>query len=86
MAKLWLPIKEPTTNREMILYIPGASHMDSVQLRDIIQCQKEKTLTELKAKGPKPIARFSRAEIGKALKEYKEYLDRQRETVNPRYY
>lgn len=74
MAKLWLPIKEQTTGREMIIIIPGASQMDQGQLKEIIAWQTEKTTAQLKAMGPKPVARYPRKEVGKAIKEYREWL------------
>ena len=82
MPKLWLPIKEPTTGREQILYIPGASYMDKSQLEEIIAWQKEKTLADLKAKGPKPERKYSKAEVGKALKEFRERLHRRQQSTH----
>lgn len=79
MAKLWLPIKEETTGREQLLIIPGAAHMDASQLKEIIQWQTEKTKAQLKAKGPKPVARMPRKEVGAALNEYLQWLKRKRE-------
>ncbi len=75
MPKLWLPLREPTTGREQIIYIPGAEHMDKSQLEEILQWQKEKTLADLKAKGPQrpPMAVAKRKEIGKALNEFRNY-------------
>lgn len=78
MPKLWLPtsytIKEPTSGRERIIIIPGAEHMDVGQLREILLWQEEKTKAELKALGPKPIARLSKEEVQGALREYRDWL------------
>lgn len=87
MPTLWLPIKEKTTQREQLVMIPGAGHIDKSQLDEIIAAEKEKTEAQLKALGPKPIARFSRKEVGQVLREFIMYLKRQREgTGNKRYY
>ena len=79
MPKFYLPLKDEPTKRETILYIPGADSMDISQLREIIHWQQEKFAGESKDKGPKPIARFSRQEVGKALKEYRKWLRAKRE-------
>ena len=85
MVKVWLPIPpkprtnefnivEPTTGREMLLIVPGASRMDRSELEEIIGYEREKTLAQLKAKGPVVKSRFSKKEIGGALREFNEYL------------
>lgn len=84
MGKIWLPIKEPSTGREQILYIPGASHMDRSQLEEILHWQKERTLAVLKAKGPKPARIHSRKEVGQALKEFREQLHRRQQSTHNR--
>ena len=86
MTKIWLPIKEETSGRETILYIPGASHLSRQQLEEIIQWQTEKTVAEFKAEGPQPERVVSRKEVGKALKEFRASLARSRETGKPRYH
>ena len=87
MARLWLPIKDPTGPRETILYIPGASSMDQGQLREILAAEKEKIAAEHKARGPVPKARYSKAEIAGALREFRDHLERKRYgTGNPRYF
>jgi len=77
--RLWLPIVEPTTKREMLLYIPGADSMDVGQLKAIIEAEKEKTLAQLKAKGPKPVATMSRADVRGALSEFIRWRNERRE-------
>lgn len=86
MPKLWLPIKEETSGREMLILIPGASHMDRSQLEEIIAWQKETTLRELKALGPRPKARYSRKEVGQALNEFRMFLERKRKGTGKKYY
>ena len=87
MAKIWLPIKEPTSGRETILYIPGASHMDKGKLREILAAEKEKIRAELKAQGPRPKGRFSKAEIALALRDFRRFLDRKEQgTGGGRYF
>lgn len=76
MAKIWLPVKDPRqTNREVILYIPGASTMDPVQLRDILQKQQEVIPQELAAQ-PVNRPRYSKAEIAGALREFRDHLEK----------
>ena len=74
MHKIWLPIsytiREPTTGREQILFIPGAERMPISQLREIIAWQEQKTLAELKARGPKPEPRYSKENVAGAIKDY----------------
>ena len=84
MSKIWLPIVEPTTGREQILYIPGASHMDRSQLEEILHWQKERTLAQLKAKGPIAPRVHSRKEVGQALKEFRGYLHRRQQSTHNR--
>lgn len=86
MPQVWLPIKEPTTGREITIIIPGANQMDRGQLKEIIQWQTEKTLADLKAKGPQPVARFSSKEVGQALNEFRHHLERKGKTGNPKYF
>ncbi len=92
MARIWLPIherpttgrlliKEPTTGREMLVIIPGASHMDRGQLEAIIEGQTERTLEQLKAQGPKPVARLSKAEVQGALREFVTWRNKRREDI-----
>lgn len=78
MPRLWLPIKEKTSGREMLILIPEAEHMDRSQLEEIIAWQEETTHAKLKALGPKPEARFSRKEVGQALREFRLFLERKR--------
>ncbi len=72
--KLWLPlsytIKEPTSGREMMIFIPGADSMDRSQLQEIIAKQEEVVTAQLKAKGPVPRSRYSRKERGRMLNEF----------------
>ena len=84
MSRLWLPIHEPTTGREMTLYIPGADHMDIGQLKAIVEAEKEKTLAQLKAKGPKPVSRMSRDDVKGALREFVAWRNERRENLGHR--
>ncbi len=77
-------VKEPTHGRECIVLIPGASHMDIGQLREILEWEREQTMRQLLAKGPKPVPRFSKGEIAGAIKDFMAYRDRK--GINPRYY
>ena len=87
MAKFWLPIKESTTGRETILYIPGASHMDGGQLREIIAKQTEQIRAEARKAGPVPQRRYSKKEVAGALRDFQARLERKRNgTGNPRYF
>lgn len=86
MPKFWLPIKEETSGREMLILIPGASHMDRSQLEEIIAWQEETTRAKLKAMGPKPKAKFSRKEVGQALNEFRLFLERKRRDGTRKYY
>ena len=65
-----LPIKDPLSDRETIIYIPGAERMSRQKLQEIIAWQKEKTLEEYKQMGLKPKAIYSRKEVAGALKDF----------------
>ena len=86
MPSLYLPIKPPGQNRETILYIPGASHMDRSQLQEIIASQTEKIHAEAKQRGA-PKRRYSKKEVTGALRDFQARLERKRNgTGNPRYF
>ncbi len=91
MTGLYLPtthkeklvLKHEPTGRQTVLLIPGAANMDISQLREIIQWQQEKFAEESQKLGPKPKRKYSGAEGGKALKEFRDaVLRRQRSTHN----
>ena len=85
MPLLMLPLKEPVYGRETLLYIPGASRMDRHQLQEIIHWQTEKTLGEMKARGPQPKAVYSRKEIAGALRDFMRRLEMAKGRNGPRY-
>ena len=58
--------------------------MDIGQLREILEWEREQTMAQLLAKGPKPVARFSKQEIAGAIKDFMAFRDRK--GINPRYY
>ena len=76
MPSLFLPVKHAPTQRETLLYIPGASHMDQGQLREILAAETEKIQAEAKARGMKQKARYSKEQVAGALKDYRQYLNR----------
>lgn len=78
-----LVLQHEPTGRQTILLIPGAANMDISQLREIIQWQQEKFAAESQKLGPKPKRKYSRIEVGKALKEFRDsVLRRQQSTHN----
>ena len=84
---LYLPITEPTSGRETLLYIPGASSMDVGQLREIIAAHTEKAAREMKVRGRAPKARYSKKQVAGALREYRQHLERKANSSgNPRYF
>ncbi len=66
-------VNEPTGQKQILL-IPGASGMDGSQLREIIHWQQERFNKECQT--PKPVRKYSHKEVGKALKEFREYARR----------
>ncbi len=87
MARVYLPMThtqkialthEPT-GRQTILLIPGAASMDISQLREIIQWQTEKFEAEAEKMGPKPKRTYSKEEVGRALKEFRDATLRRKE-------
>lgn len=81
-----ITLKHEATGRETVLLIPGAESMDISQLREIIQWQTEKFEAESKAAGPKPQRIYSKKEVGKALREFREYALRRQGTSRNRIY
>ncbi len=73
MGHLWLPLKDEITGRKDITLIPEAGSIDASQLQEIIQWSQEKYAAECKALGPRPQPRYSRAEIGKMIREFQLY-------------
>ena len=86
MAQIYLPIKTPSLGRETLLVIPGASHIDQGQLKEILAAETEKIQQEHKLAGPRPKARYSRKEVGGALREFRDQLARKQAGTNRRYY
>lgn len=70
MAELWLPLSDEITGRKDITLIPEAGTIDHSQLQEIILKEKEQYAAECKALGPRPKPRYSRAEIGKLIREW----------------
>ena len=83
--QIWLPIKYGGRTRNVL--IPNAQDIESSQLEEIIEWQKEKTLNELKKLPPKkPLNIMKAKEIGKMLKEYIHFLKRKQSDGTKRYY
>jgi len=61
-------------DRERTILIPGAADMDRNQYREIVEWQTEKTKKELSQ--PVPQRKYSKKEVGQALKEYNEFRKR----------
>lgn len=95
MSKFWLPrnimegeqglipqtVKDEKTGREMILFLPTPDMTESrAHHEDLIEDSKEKAIEQMRAKGPKVI---SKQETGKLLKEFREYLERNKTRSTP---
>ena len=76
-----LTIKEG--DKEQQIFIPGADQMDKNELKDIIQWQEGKTRQELRQ--PREQRKYSKEEVGKALKDFNEFRKRKAEGTK-RYY
>jgi len=94
MAKVWLPtgglrpkaVRDEKTGREMILFLPeGAATESRSHEQEIAHAAEERAIEQMRAKGP--IQRtMSRQEVGKRLKEYRQYLaDKQKRTTPNKY-
>lgn len=100
--KIWLPndvaarrrnellVKDDQTGRETILILPtsgGSSYESKQHEQEVVEAAKERTIEEMRAKGSIPKRIYSRQEVGKALKEFREWAAKVRQgTGNPRYY
>lgn len=86
MPKFYLPLKytltEPTTGRQQIIMIPGAEHLDTSHLQELIQSTEEKTMAQLKAKGSIPKRTYSRKEVGQAIREFNIALQRRKASTH----
>lgn len=71
-------------DREMRVIIPGTG--DKSYDEYLEQAEREKTRDQLQKLPPKPVRKTSKKEVGEALKEYREFLRRRREDVNPKYF
>jgi len=78
VANIWLPIKDVRGQRETILFIPGASSMDKSQVQEIVAKQKEAIAADHKARGPVLKKRYSAEQVGGALREFRDHLERKR--------
>lgn len=75
-------LKEEDTQQETILIIPGAARMDRVRLQEMIHKAQEGEFARMRERGPHPRSPklkrlYSDKEIGKALKERSEWMQRQ---------
>ena len=61
-------------DRERTILIPGAANMDKHQYEDIVEWQTEKTRKELRE--PREQRKYSKKEVGQALREYARYTTR----------
>ena len=75
------------TQQETILIIAGASRMSRQQLQENIQSAAEGEFARMKERGNWRLKRrYSNADIGKALKEREEWMERERHGSNKRMY
>lgn len=96
MPKIWLPlnqgvlkpevVKDEKTGRETILFLPvGDATECRSQEQEIAEASRERAIDDMRAKG-KPERTMSRKDVGRTLKEYREYLKRNAQrSGNPRY-
>ncbi len=71
-------------DRERIVVIPDTGDKQENEYLEV--AEREKTANELRKLPPRPVRKTSKAEVGGALKEYREFLLRKRDDVNPRYF
>ncbi len=75
------------TQQETVLIIAGASRMSREQLVENIQSAAEGEFARMKERGNWRLKRrYSNADIGKALKERSEWMERERHGSNKRMY
>ena len=94
MPKILLPLnynqkialRHEPTGRETLLIIPGASQMDRTELVETIQCAEERFAEQSKAEGPKPIRKYTRQEVGKALNEFRNYFQKRQKNHTGKLY
>jgi len=86
MAKFYLPLNykltEPTTGRTQQILIPGAEYLDRSHLQELIQSTNERTMEQLKARGKPAQRKYSRKEVGQALREFNIALKRRRASTH----
>ena len=87
MPDFWQPVKERTTQRETILFIPGVHRIDPSKLKELIAKGTEEIEAEAKAQGSKGTPRYTKANIALALRDIRRFKDRAMEhSGRPRYY
>lgn len=87
MPKYWPSVNMFTVkvgDRERTVVIPDTGDIEENKYLE--EAEREKTADELRKLPPRPARKVSRKEVGGALKEYREFLNRRKENVNPRYF
>ena len=87
MPDFWLPIKERTTQRETILFIPRVDRIDPSKLKELIAKGIEEIEAEARAKGQKPQRRYPKSDVALGIRELNRFFDRKAATGGrPRYH
>ncbi|KKN36482.1 hypothetical protein LCGC14_0773050 [marine sediment metagenome] len=87
MTKYWsgvnmFEIKEG--DRSRIVVIPDTG--DRQENEYLEEVEREKTAEQLRKLPPRATRKVSKADVGGALSEYRNFLKRRRENANPKYY
>ena len=87
MPDFWLPIKERTTQRETILFIPGVHRIDPSKLKELIAKGTEEIEAEARARGQKAKPRYPKSEVALGIRDLNRFFDRRAATGGrPRYH
>ena len=77
MTRLWLPLEVGYKLKKMLVFIPPTE--DKIELKDLLDFAKEKTMDDLRKEPDRPKSRYSKEEIAGALKEYLTWLKRRKQ-------
>ena len=80
----WLTLNVKHKGKEKKVLIPDMG--DKAETEYLIEAEQEKTIKQIDNEPERPAPRFSKEDIGGALKEYNEYRKRKREDVNKKYW
>ncbi len=84
MRVKWKQVDVQHEDKRMKVFYPDSG--DKIETRDLEQFAIEKTTEDLRKQPPREKPKHSKTEVAEALKEYKKFQNRQKDTNKRKYY